>query len=404
MRVLAYLLTSSGILPQDEGTTRILFGTWVTNDDDEAHLQVFVRIISKLEKVSLNTLRTALPFKWNENEPYDTVNPFGDIRGIDFHALWTFNLDDGILLQTNRYHRRRIPLSCLRNGLITLASMEYLGPPVPLRSNPTHSLTTPCWRPQVLIDKRTREFTHRILRDFDRQWRHILRNSYNAITLRVLARALLLLSKLDFDIYEETKQRHGRRGSHVWITQLPTWRPLEAGIVCFGKVHAVVCHSIQEGISIVQKHATSLESIATNPYMILSIKHIMLCRATSPNVFEYTAPERLFNGNPDTEPPSTLALDYLIWAVTPSVRPNSTRLHLLPIEIQDNILKYVSAGSVAAAKIGCLLGVGSVFQWKDGVLNISLEETWTNRTPWSPVESQLWFSKSEIGLVYRGRS
>jgi hypothetical protein len=287
--------------------------------------------------------------------------------------------------------------------------MEYLGPPVPLRPNPTHSLTTPCWRPQVLIDERTREFTHRILLDFDRQWRHILRNSYNAITLRVLARALLLLSTLDFDIYEETKPRHGRRGSHVWITHLPTWRPLEAGIVYFGKVHVVLCHSIQEGISMVQKHATSPESTATHPYMILSIKHIMLCRATGPNAFEYTAPERLFNGNPDAEPPSTLALDYLIWAVTPSVRPESTYLHLLPIETQDNILKYVFAGSVATAKIGCLLGLGSVFLWKDGVLNISLEETWTNRTPLSPVESQLWFSESETslvktGLVYRGRS
>lgn len=50
MRVLAYLLTSSCILPQDERTTRILFGTWATNDDDEAQLQVFVRILSKLEK------------------------------------------------------------------------------------------------------------------------------------------------------------------------------------------------------------------------------------------------------------------------------------------------------------------------------------------------------------------
>lgn len=282
--------------------------------------------------------------------------------------------------------------------------MEYLGPPVPLRPNPTHSLTIPCRRLQVLVDERTRGFTHRILRDFDQLWRHILRNNYNTITLRVLARALLLLSTLDFNIYEETKQRHGQRGSHVWITHLPTWRPLEASIVYFGKVYVVVCHSIQEGILMVRKHATSPESTATNLYMILSIKHVMLCRATGPNVFEYTVPERLFNGNPDAEPPSALALDYLIWAVTPSVRPNSTRLHLLPIEVQDNILKFVSVGSVAAAKIGCLLSLGSVFQWKDGVFNISLEETWTNRTPWSPVESQLWFSKSKIGLVYRERS
>jgi hypothetical protein len=138
--------------------------------------------------------------------------------------------------------------------------------------------------------------------------------------------------------------------------------------------------------------------------MILSIRHVMLYRATGPNGFEYTAPEQLFNGNPDTMPPSTLALDYLIWAVTPPVRPEPTLLHLLPIEIQDNILKYVSAGPVAAARIGCQLGLGSVFLWKDGALDISLGTYWRMRTERLPVESQIWFSESEAGLVYKGTS
>jgi len=44
--------------------------------------------------------------------------------------------------------------------------------------------------------------------------------------------------------------------------------------------------------------------------MILSIKHIVLCRVTGPNTLEYTALEPLFNGNYGIGPPSDLALDY----------------------------------------------------------------------------------------------
>ena len=60
-------------------------------------------------------------------------------------------------------------------------------------------------------------------------------------------------------------------------------------------------------------------------YMILSIKHIVLCRVTGPNT--------------------------------------------LDLEIQNTILRYVSA------KVGCLLGLGSPFLWKDGPLHIKFEET-----------------------------
>jgi hypothetical protein len=52
-RFLVYLLTSSGILPQNERPTRILLGGWRTEEDDDAddaQLQVFTKILSSLEK------------------------------------------------------------------------------------------------------------------------------------------------------------------------------------------------------------------------------------------------------------------------------------------------------------------------------------------------------------------
>lgn len=48
-------------------------------------------------------------------------------------------------------------------------------------------------------------------------------------------------------------------------------------------------------------------------YMILSLKHIVLCHVSGPaGHIEYTTAESLFNGNYATEPPSDLTLDYLI--------------------------------------------------------------------------------------------
>ena len=138
--------------------------------------------------------------------------------------------------------------------------------------------------------------------------------------------------------------------------------------------------------------------------MILSIKHIVLCRLTSLNTLEYTAPEPLFNGNYGIGPPSDLALDYLIWAAAAAKVSILTPFQSLPLEVQDIILHYVSAGTVAAAKVGCLLGLGSPFLWRDGPLHIKLEETYTQRTPWSPVESQVWFDGHKSGIVYKGRA
>lgn len=109
-----------------------------------------------------------------------------------------------------------------------------------------------------------------------------------------------------------------------------------------------------------QKSPSVMDSGEAQPhYMILSVKHIMLCYATGPNLLKHTAPEPLFNGDYGIGSPSDLALDYLIWA-TASARPTVfTPLQLLPVEVQDIILNYVSVGTVEAAKVGCLLGLGS---------------------------------------------
>lgn len=138
-------------------------------------------------------------------------------------------------------------------------------------------------------------------------------------------------------------------------------------------------------------------------YMILLVKHIMLCHATSPDLLKHTAPEPLFNGDSGIGPPSDLALDYLLWA-TATARPSIfTPLQSLPVEVQDMILEYVSIGTVVAAKVGCLLCFGSPFSWNDGAFIVTLEERHRIRPTGFSVESLIWFGEHKSGIAYLAR-
>lgn len=356
-----------------------------------------------------------LPFHWYDGQLYDTVNPFGDSRQSQYRSLWTFDTQKDLLHHINRSHRSQVPLSSLRERTVSMADMEVLGGPVPApaplaletESGPEASY----WKPDFKIDDRLRAFGHRLLRDFDYQWRHILRNHYNFTTLRVFARAIVRLSTLDFKI-EENTGGHGPRGAHVWITQLPSWEPLKTDVERVGDVYVVLCQDVQEGLSTAKRHllsqdiSSSVSLKATQSranYMVLSVKHIMLCCANSPTTLVNTVPEPLFNGRYSSESPSDMALDYLIWA-TASTRPLIvTPTQSLPVEVQDMVLSYVSIGIVDAARIGCLLGLGTPFLWRDGSLTVTLEDRHVIRPSGSSVESQVWFDEHKSGVVYLAR-
>ena len=67
------------------------------------------------------------------------------------------------------------------------------------------------------------------------------------------------------------------------------------------------------------------------------------------------------------------------------------------------MLNYVSIGTVEAAKFGCLLGLGTLFSWRDGPLTVTLEERHVIRPSGSSVESQVWFGEHKSGIVYLAR-
>jgi len=317
------------------------------------------------------------------------------------------------LIHSNRYGHRKLSFSLLRTRPVALADMELIGPPFLQPPHPTISLEGQLWNPDIEVDRRVRAFSHRLLRDFNYQWRHILRNEYNSTTLRVLAKAVIRLSTFDFDVREE-----GGKGSepsptfsHVGITTLPAWEPFSSAIevVLIGNVHVVICVSLEEGLLKAQDHVAHQKpkshircSSCLEPnYMILSIKHIMLCRITNEDILEYTNPELLFNGNSDPEFLSDRALDYLLWGTRTGIKAISIPLQSLPTEVQDNILQHVSFGPVAGAKIGCIFSLGSPFLWKYDSLDIKLIDTIRDGEVRDPVESTVYFDGVEVGIVYK---
>jgi hypothetical protein len=131
----------------------------------------------------------------------------------------------------------------------------------------------------------------------------------------------------------------------------------------------------------------------------------MLCHLHSDGTFSYTAPAPLFNG---LDPPSPRAIELLLQGLPPSPRPPPhTPVHDLPLEIQDHILEYMSESSVEAARLGCILGLGSPFTWqrshdpprRGGA--VELLSSPNHQTEFTPVESQIFFGDTFSGISYQ---
>lgn len=137
-----------------------------------SHPWLFITALMASIEATFDALHQSLPFKWNDDEKYDTVNPFGDHRQLQYHALWTFDNQNDVLRYTNRDGCSQILLSLLRGRVVSLDDMESLGGPVPLPLEPTFDSEMSSWKPQLMVDHRIRAFTHCLLRDINHKWRH----------------------------------------------------------------------------------------------------------------------------------------------------------------------------------------------------------------------------------------
>lgn len=187
----------------------------------------------------------------------------------------------------------------------------------------------------------------------------------------------------------------------MWIDSLPEWSFASAHIVRTGGTSIVVCQHAPHAVTLIRKdfgrHILTTPNMAekTFTYLILSVRELMLYRINSEQE-RYTDPKRLLDG---INPPSDEALETLLQATQNSVSKNPLRK--LPIEVQDAILNQVSAGPIESARVGCLLDAGSAFTWRCNNRNVEREEGRRSRTPWTPVESHIWFGDHPSGVAYK---
>lgn len=168
----------------------------------------------------------------------------------------------------------------------------------------------------------------------------------------------------------------------------------------------VLCQDLQRGIELAQEDFAGLERGLQHEvskgeewhrtYLLLSIRHVSLCRVTNKSV-SYTRPEPLFDG---VHPASDEAIELLLMATHYS-GSSRTRLHQLAPELQDQILSHTSLGPVKAAQLGCALGLGTPFTWRYGSREIEVMTHRTHRTEFSHVEQQIWFGDHFSGLQYK---
>ncbi|KAH8670140.1 hypothetical protein BGZ60DRAFT_486172 [Tricladium varicosporioides] len=367
---------------------------------DENVLELLSRILIEVPKSSsLEALKSGLKLRWEQ--PYDIIIPYGDIRHTRFETIWKFDLDkDQLIFNKDGGNNGCLALSVLRQRPFTFDDFETCESPTAPNCDPFTAFSRPYWQPVLYVPQRKVAFTRQVLEDFNFQWRHILRYRYNDLTFRKIVQAILHIATFNFGVKELTEPRQGLGGALVGPLDLPEWDPLETRIVLVGRVWCVASHNPAEGLPLVrehlQEHGDTQQATSSKRYLIMSVRHLILCRLNQGKL-EWTRPIPFLNG---IDPVLEQAVEILLAAT--SNYTLKTPIHLFPIELQTRILRYMSQGPVNAARVGCILELGLPFAWKDGQMDVRLETVHKNRHFGTPVESQVWFGDHFSGVAYRG--
>ncbi|KAH7395440.1 hypothetical protein BKA64DRAFT_643277 [Cadophora sp. MPI-SDFR-AT-0126] len=350
----------------------------------------------------------------------DVVKPFGD-RRKNLRFVCTFNLDQDCLVYSDEDGHIQLPLARLRKTPSDPPQRSDFTPfDVPSPPQPDFdSFTPPYHKTSAPICKRRFEFVSRVLADFADQWRHILRSCYTDSIFRRLAKAIIDIATCNFRVEEKFLREHiYGRFRYVDVLDVPSWEPYDGHLFRVGRTTVVLNQDLNTALDMAKDEVKKSSKVMKpgdefeqHMYLLLSVRHIILCHVDSKGSISYTAPTALMD--PPTTPmdgidlPSPTAINLLLQALSPARPPPYTPIHNLPLELQDRILLYVSHGPIEAARLGCTLGLGSPFNWmrpidwprREGPVQLLL--TPSHRSEGTPVESKIYFGDVFSGVSYR---
>ncbi|PMD40803.1 hypothetical protein L207DRAFT_566184 [Hyaloscypha variabilis F] len=355
--------------------------------------KVMALLQGKLKDDTFDALHKGIAENWVVRD--ETVKPFGDRRQI-VRSVCSFDLDQDTLYysdETFGYGHIKIPISRFRDtnaGPVQQAEFS----PFELASPPPLKLTDfppPFKKPSTPISDRRFAFTSRVLSDFADQWRHVLRSCYADPTFRRFAKAIVSIAMFDFQVQEiSTSQHISFRNYYVSVLDLPSWEPCESHILRLGGTTIVLDQNLWSALKIAKDDAKPPRDANGRAD---SSKHHRI------------PPTVLLDG---LSTPASDTIHLLLQALAPASRPPPrTPVHHLPLEMQDRILEQVSKGPIEAARLGCLLDLGSPFMWlrsrdpprRDGILELIISPS--HRNEFSPVESKICFGDVFSGVSYK---
>jgi len=294
---------------------------------------------------SFDALHKGIAEKWILRD--DIVKPFGD-RRQNLTFVCTLNLDQDFLSYSDESGHIQIPLTRLRDpGSDPIQRYEFT--PFEIDCPPQLDLAgfpPPYQKPMRPVSERCLAFSSRIILDFAHQWRHVLRSSFAESTFRRLAKAVISIATCIFRVDEVfTKQHINFRSSYVTILDVPAWKPYECYLLGIGATTVLLDQDIQIALKTAKDHAQATSKLTNlrdsheqRMYLLLSLRHMLVCHVDPTGNFSHTAPVTLMDG---LTLPSPSAINILLQALSPSQPQPHTPAHNHPLEIQDRILEHV---------------------------------------------------------------
>lgn len=334
---------------------------------------------------------------------YDIVIPYGPGLNEKFETSWVFDLNTNRLIRHKKSGSSFVSLLTAAQHELTLSDYTPIERPSFPKFAP-EEFPAPYWDLQFETGsfERERVFVGRLLRDFGYAWRHLLLRPQRKSTLLRLSEAVVQIASLDFSIDERYLFDHSPEYDYAGVADLPRWPGRGREMIRRGRSWFVLVQDTREGLQAIQRHhSEQIRGDRDGPgenvvYVILTMRHIVLVRPCK-DTFEWTQPESLYDGD---HPPSDRAIDMLLWAAKgPS---QSSLLYDLPVELQDRIIKEAAPSPIAVAKLGCDLGMGTPFSWRDfHHREIRLEPRKRKRLRHSPWESRIFLGEFMSGLSYQ---
>ena len=255
------------------------------------------------------------------------------------------------------------------------------------------------------MPERKLRFVTRILNDFAFQSRSLLWSPCDDNTFRRLARGIIRIAGLDFDVATVESGKHGMAARLAGVHTLPEWEPFDNQVVSLGRAWLVLSQHPKRAVPLVHQHFRGLQQVegakygprgesADTLYLILSISHIVLCRFHN-GVFEYAQPQSLFSG---VDNPSLAAIELLLIATSPTFSPRT--IHSLPVELQDQVLGHLSLPPIQKATVACLLDIGSPLSWESKSRRAERDDGdrwWFHRG----IKEEIWFDRDFSRVSYR---